>query len=91
MKTTIAQRIKFQNEFKAKRKDNPIILFRDNDFYLAYNEDAETLGQIFESSLKITKVEDYTFISFSFTKLDIYLPAIIRRGHKVAICDGEIK
>lgn len=89
MNTTVAQRIKFQNELKAKRKDNPITLFREKDFYLAYNEDAETLGQMFESSLKVSKVEDYTFITFSFTMLDIYLPAIIRRGHKVAICEVE--
>lgn len=89
MNTTIAQRIKFQKEFKAKHIGNPIILFRDNGFYLAYNEDAETLGQIFGSSLKVSIVEDYTFISFSFTMLDVYLPAIVRRGHKVAICEVE--
>lgn len=90
MNTTVAKRISFQNEYKAKHSDNPIMLFRDMDFYFTYNEDAETIGQILGASGKVAHAEDFTFAAFSANRLDQYLPAIIRKGYHVAICDGEM-
>ena len=90
MNTTVAKRISFQNEYKAKHSDKPIMLFRDMDFYFTYNEDAETVGQILGASGKVAHAEDFTYAAFSARKLDEYLPAIIRKGYHVAICDGSI-
>lgn len=90
MNTTVAKRISFQNECKAKYSDNPIILFRDMDFYFTYNEDAETIGQVLGASGKVAHAEDFTYAAFSANRLDQYLPAIIRKGYRVAICDGAI-
>lgn len=90
MNTTVAKRISFQNEYKAKHSDNPIMLFRDMDFYFTYNEDAETIGQVLGASGKVAHAEGFTFAAFSASKLDQYLPAIIRKGYHVAICDGEM-
>ena len=90
MNTTVAKRISFQNEYKAKHSDNPIMLFRDMDFYFTYNEDAETIGQVLGASGKVAHAEDFTYAAFSERKLDEYLPAIIRKGYHVAICDGAI-
>ena len=89
MNTTVAKRIRFQNEYKAKHSDNPIMLFRDMDFYFTYNEDAETIGQVLGASGKVAHAEDFTYAAFSANMLDQYLPAIIRKGYHVAICDGD--
>ena len=90
MNTTVAKRINFQKECKAKYSDNPIILFRDMDFYFTYNEDAETIGQVLGASGKVAHAEDFTYAAFSTRKLDEYLPTIIRKGYHVTICDGAI-
>lgn len=89
MNTTVAKRISFQNDYKAKNSDNPVMLFRDMDFYFMYNEDAETIGQILGASGKVGHAEDFTFAAFSAKKLDEYLPSIIRKGYRVVICDGN--
>jgi DNA mismatch repair protein MutS len=89
MNTIVAKRISFQNEYKAKHSDKPIMLFRDMDFYFMYNEDAEIIGELFGASGKVAHAEDFTFAAFSASKLDQYLPAIIRKGYRVAICDGN--
>jgi DNA mismatch repair ATPase MutS len=38
----------------------------------------------------VAHAEDFTYAAFSARKLDEYLPAIIRKGYHVAICDGAI-
>jgi DNA mismatch repair ATPase MutS len=60
------------------------------DFYFTYNEDAETIGQVLGASGKVAHAEDFTYAAFSARKLDEYLPAIIRKGYHVTICDGAI-
>ncbi len=90
MNTIVSKRIEFQSELKAKYSDNPVILFRDMDFYFTYNEDAETIGQILGASGKVAHAEDFTYAAFSASKLDQYLPVIIRKGYRVAICDGDM-
>lgn len=90
MNNTVAKRIEFRENCKAKYGSNVIILFRDMDFYFLYNEDAETVGQILGADGKVAHAEDFTYAAFPASKLDQYLPAIIRKGHRVAICDGTI-
>jgi DNA mismatch repair protein MutS len=90
MNTTVAKRIEFQKNYKETHNDNLVILFRDMDFYFLYNEDAETVGQILGANGKVAHAEDFTYAAFSASRLDQYLPAIIRRGHRVAICDDNL-
>lgn len=79
-------------DLKAKHPD-AIILFRCGDFYEMYSEDAkkasETLGITLTRSSK-TKDKDGSGLymaAFPYHALDIYLPKLIRAGHRVAICD----
>lgn len=90
MNTTVAKRIEFQKNYKETHDDNLVILFRDMDFYFTYNADAETIGQILGASGKVAHAEDFTYAAFSASRLDQYLPVIIRKGHRVAICDGNL-
>lgn len=69
-----------------------MLLFRRNDFYEIYREDAVKAAAILateitnriipgeKASLKMT--------SFPFTELDRNLPKLIRAGARVAICDA---
>jgi DNA mismatch repair ATPase MutS len=90
MNTIVAKRIEFQTNRKSQCTDSniPLFLFRDMDFYFMYNEDAETIGQILGASGKVAHAEDFTFAAFSASKLDQYLPLIIRKGYRVAIVDN---
>jgi len=88
MNTTVAKRISFQNECKAKHSDNPIMLFRDMDFYFMYNEDADTLSKEIGVTRVFSMEGDFRYAVIPARKLDEYLPGIIRNGHRVAICDG---
>lgn len=90
MNTTVAKRIEFQKNYKETHDGNLVILFSDMDFYFSYNEDAETIGQILGTSGKVAHAEDFTFAAFPASRLDQYLPVIIRKGHRVAICDGNL-
>jgi len=88
MNTTVAKRIDFQSNHKANRGNDSIVLFRDMDFYFMYNEDAETIAQIFGATGKVHQAEGFTYTVFSASKLDQYLPVIIRKGHRVVIVDN---
>lgn len=90
MNTTVAKRIEFQKNYKETHDGKLVILFRDMDFYFLYNEDAETIGQILGANGKVAHAEDFTYAAFSASRLDQYLPAIIRKGNRVAICDGDM-
>jgi DNA mismatch repair ATPase MutS len=90
MNTTVARRIEFQKNYKETHDGKLVILFRDMDFYFLYNEDAETIAQILGASGKVAHADDFTYAAFSASRLDQYLPAIIRKGNRVAICDGEM-
>ena len=90
MKTIVAKRISYQNEYKTKHSGNQIMLFHDMDFYFTYNEDAEIIGQIFGASGKVAHAEDFTFAAFPAERLPYYLPTIIRKGYRVEICDWPV-
>ena len=68
--------------------DKPVCLFLDIDFYFTYNEDADTIGQILGTSVDVAHAEDLTVATFPASRLNQYLPVIIRHGHRVAIVDN---
>lgn len=83
---THAAGIKAQWEnIKAKHPD-AILLFRCGDFYETYYADAETVAK--DLGIALTRSDDGTNMAgFPYHALDIYLPKLIRAGHRVAICD----
>lgn len=84
----------FLKQFDDLKKKHPdaLLLFRRNDLYEIYREDAVKAAAILateitnliipgeKASLKMT--------SFPFTELDRNLPKLIRAGARVAICDA---
>ena len=90
MNTTVAKRIDFQTNRKSQciENDKPIFLFRDMDFYFTYNEDADTTSIDLHIDKKAASDNDFTYTVFSASKLEQYLPILIRKGHRVAIVDN---
>jgi hypothetical protein len=71
-------------ELKGKNPD-ALLLFRCGDFYEAYLEDAIKMGKTLNLSVITKNSVEYSV--FPYHALDIYLPKLIRAGHRVAICD----
>lgn len=64
-------------EYKSRHRE-AVFLFRTENEYCAYYEDANVL-------LSVIGVD-----KFNYTLLDTYLPKLIRAGHRVAICEQPI-
>ena len=66
-----------------------ILLFRVGDFYETFSEDAILVSK--ELGITLTKRNnggDQTPLAgFPFHALDTYLPKLIRKGHRVAVCE----
>lgn len=72
-------------DFKKKHPD-ALFLFRCGDFYETYEEDAETIAR--ELGITLIKRSDGTKeAGFPHHALDTYLPRLVRKGHRIAICD----
>lgn len=86
--STSASFLKQFDEIKAKHPD-VIVIMRKDDSYEIYKSDAKKAAEA--THLPVTKQEiegkKIDTVSFSHTMLDIYLPNIIRAGHRVAVCD----
>ena len=69
------------NSLKAKHPD-AILLFRNNDSYNTYNQDAETSSS--KLGITLTSPKDMKGIdhlaSFPHHQLDVYLPKLVRAG-----------
>lgn len=76
--------LKQYRDFKEKHPDR-VLLFRQGDFYEAYEQDADTCGKVL--GVTVTKQGTLTMTSFPYHALDTYLPKLISAGHRVAICD----
>lgn len=80
------------NSLKAKHPD-AILLFRNNDSYNTYNQDAETSSS--KLGITLTSPKDMKGIdhlaSFPHHQLDVYLPKLVRAGLRVAIVDEPLK
>ena len=73
------------NDLKAKHPD-ALILFRSNDFYEAYEEDAKVCSNVL--GITLTKHSDgHNLAAFPYHALDTYLPRLIRAGNRICICD----
>ncbi|MFY0683300.1 MAG: DNA mismatch repair protein MutS [Balneola sp.] len=66
-----------------------ILLFRVGDFYETFSDDAILVSK--ELGITLTKRNnggDQTPLAgFPFHSLDTYLPKLVKKGHKVAVCD----
>lgn len=81
---TIAQ-LKEQYEAMKKQHDDAIIIFRLGDEYGCIDHDAETIAIDF--GLKLKNKGNTDFVKFPESNLDTYVPALIRGGYRVAICE----
>jgi len=76
--------------FDIKEKHpGTILLFRVGDFYETFSDDAELVSK--ELGITLTKRNnggDQTPLAgFPYHALDTYLPKLVKRGYKVAICE----
>ena len=76
-------------EMKAKHPD-AILLFRVDEFYMSFGDDAVAVSEILGIVLTRTQAKDITERQAAFPAhaLDSYLPRLVRAGKRVAICDG---
>lgn len=72
------------DELKQKHPD-AVLLFRCDDFYEAFGNDAEECARIL--GIIVTDREGIRVSAFPHHALDIYLPKLVRAGKRVAICD----
>lgn len=76
-------------EMKKKHPD-AILLFRVGDFYEMFGEDAVKATRILDITLTRRmngKAASIELAGFPHHSLDIYLPKLVRAGHRVAICE----
>lgn len=78
------QELKQYNEIKAQYP-KAVLLFRVGDFYEAYFEDAKNLAEA--TKITLAKQNDGTpMAGFPYHALNTYLPILVRKGFRVAIC-----
>lgn len=73
-------------ELKEKHPD-AVFLFRCGDFYVSYEDDAQTVAFICGITLSKGLKTKMRRAGFPHHALDTYLPKLIRAGRRVAICD----
>ena len=67
-----------------------IVLFRTGDNYEALQNDADVISKVTGSDIEKNESEGYQYTFFQSCKLDTYLPMLVRRGYRIAICDSEL-
>ena len=72
------------DEMRAKHPDC-VLLMRDGDFYVAYDDDAVTVSDVL--GIVVTRQGENQMAGFPVHALDSYLPRLVRAGKRVAICD----
>lgn len=82
MNKTIKQQY---DEMKSKHPD-AILLMRCGDFYETYYDDAATIAEVLGITLT-TRKDGTRMAGFPAHSLDTYLPVLVRKGKRVAICD----
>lgn len=75
-----------KNELKSMHPEC-LILFRVNDDYALIGDDTQAAQELLGIAPKTLGSEQLRIASFPHHALDIYLPRLIRAGHRVAICD----
>lgn len=81
--------MKQYNSVKSKYP-NTILLFRLGDFYETFNEDAEIAAKVL--GITLTKRNNgaagkMPLAGFPHHQLDVYLPKLVKGGHRVAVCE----
>jgi len=79
-----------QQYFQMKNKHpDAIMLFRVGDFYETFGQDAVLTSQT--TGIVLTKRNnggvDIELAGFPYHSLDLYLPKLVKAGHRVAICE----
>jgi DNA mismatch repair protein MutS len=75
-------------QIKIKYKD-AILLFRVGDFYETFNEDAKIVSEVTGITLVESETDEHfkASVSLPVHSLDNALRKLVRKGHKVAICE----
>ncbi len=77
-------------EAKEKHKD-ALIFFRMGDFYESFGDDAKIIAKELEITLtsrgRDKEGEDMPLAGIPYHAVDSYLPKLIKKGYKVAICE----
>jgi len=75
--------------FKKSKEKYPdaIALFRHNDFYSAFEQDADIVARVCGTRHTNEFIPFKKCTRFPFHCLDIYLPKLIRAGYRIAIYD----
>ena len=75
-------------QYKDIKEQYPdaLLLFRNGDYYEAYDADAKDCASIL--GITLTKNKETQLTGFPFHALDTYLPKLVRAGKRVAICDS---
>ncbi len=76
--------------FKVKAKyPDAILLFRVGDFYETFGQDAIVASKVLGIVLTARNNggSDVELAGFPYHSLDLYLPRLVRAGHRVAICE----
>ncbi|WP_288947317.1 DNA mismatch repair protein MutS [uncultured Porphyromonas sp.] len=74
-------------QFRRFKEQSPgaLLLFRVGDFYETFNDDAVEVSRLL--NITLTKRGDDPMAGFPHHALDNYLPKLVRKGKRVAICD----
>ena len=93
----LAQKIEQKNEpllkqYREMKKKHPdaILLFRVGDFYEIFGKDAVQASEVL--GITLTRRQNgidsrIELAGFPHHALDVYLPKLVRAGHRVAICE----
>lgn len=77
-------------EAKEKHRD-ALIFFRMGDFYESFGEDAKVIAKELEITLtsrgRDKEGDDMPLAGIPYHAIDSYLPKLIKKGYKVAICE----
>lgn len=74
---------------KAKYPD-AVLLFRVGEFYEMFGKDAEVCSEVLELVLtkRINgKASSIPLAGFPANNIELFLPRLVRAGHRVALCD----
>lgn len=79
-------------QFFSVKAEHPeaVLLYRVGDFYESYSSDAVLISKVLGIVLTKKSNGDKGYIEmagFPHHAIDVYLPKLVRAGHKVAVCD----
>ena len=81
-----------RRQYLRIKKEHPgeILMFRMGDFYETFDEDARTIARELEIALtsrEMGKGQRIPLAGIPYHALESYLPRLIKKGYKVAICE----